>query len=79
MDELARVNMYIAQDGTPYVQFQSSDNFKTATPLTQAVMANAAAQMCAAIIEAIIQHNPADREQIMQHIDCATIAPPVQN
>lgn len=65
MYECAQVAIYIADDGKPVVQLVGGPLFVNLAPLGKAVAVSAAKQLCAMIIDAIVEQNPDSSQEIL--------------
>lgn len=75
MCDLAVIRMLELPNGLPGVKLEASDAFMELEPLERATMINAALQLCAAALSAIIEDNPDDADDIMDRIGAMEIEP----
>lgn len=75
MRSLAVVRMMELPDGSPGVKIEASDEFMELEPVERATFFNAALQLCAVALDAIINDNPDYEDEIMDQIDAMEIQP----
>lgn len=77
MQEYARVNLLLNTDGTPCVQFESSERFASMEPLEKVTMVNAALQICGMIIQALMADHPDEADAMAARLDAMSLYPGV--
>lgn len=73
MRDLALIRMLELASGAPGVKLEASSEFMELEPIERATLLNAALQLCAAAINAVIDDNPDDAEDIMDRIGAMEI------
>lgn len=73
MKDLALVRMLELPSGAPGVKLEASPEFMGLEPIERATLLNAALQLCAAAINAVIDDNPDDADDIMDRIGAMEI------
>lgn len=75
MRDLAVIRMLELPSGLPGVKLEASPAFMELEPIERVTLINAALQLCAAAMNAIIEDNPDDADEIMDRIGAMEIEP----